>query len=124
MRTVDQQIVEERFITAEPYGDDAQEAGLEVQDTLVEGHEDLADTGEIVIGEHLIAVAVRIMGPKWMVGWNLAAPVEHLLPIRSRAAGGGLDEQTGVARLPVRLRHRVAAFRLGRQAEKVGQHPI
>ena len=80
--------------------------------------------GHVGFGEDLLAVAVRVPGPQGVVGADLVAPVEHLLPVGPLRPRRRLDQKAGVAGLAVRRRRLPPGLGLGRQGEEGGEHPV
>src|SRR3954447_529671 len=74
-------LVEERLMTADRLGDHPQEPSLDVLDPVVEEIEQRRRAGDGRFGEHLPAVAMWISRSQGMPFGQLAAPIEHLLPI-------------------------------------------
>ena len=116
--------VEERLVTADADGDDPQEAALEVEEAVVELDQHLGDPGHLGLGQHGPEVPVGEVGPQGMPVGEGGAPVEHLLPVRGVADGGRLDQEAGVADLPVGAGHDRRLLLLGREAEELLQQGV
>ena len=124
MGSVAEHALEEVLVAADGEGDDVQEPPLQVGDGVVEAVEDGGDAGHRGLGQHLVAVAMRVTGAQRVAEGSLAAPVQHLLPVGHVGGGGGLDQQPGVAGLAVRTGGHESRLHLGRLREELGQHVV
>ena len=109
---VGEHLVEEGFVGPESFGDDPQDTTLQVGDAVMEVHQEVADTRQVVLGKGRRTVAVGILRSQRVAIAERCPPVEHLLPVGYVGDRRRLDQQARVAALPVGARHDIGVLAL------------
>ena len=123
-RPVPEHDVEVALVHAQPNGQNPQYPTLQVQDRVVERHEDLGGPGQVLVGQGRIAVAVGVAQAQRMPSGYRRTPVEHLLEVRHVGYGGRLHQQARVAGLPVGSRYRAPVLAVLGEREEGSQATV